>query len=119
MPGMTVEDLLSGQTMTAAAVPGLYAEGQDLTEEAPPIALPDGPRTTGWASLIFGFVGMVAWLLPCIGFPVGVSAIVLVVRVLPTEDRVKGLVTIVLGAFSIVFGLVWLLVLRSWANSIQ
>jgi len=110
LPGMTVEDLLSGQAMLASAVPGLSFE--EVVEPAQPTQVFAPTRNTGLASLILGVLGLGAWCIPFIGMPVGTAAIVLGLRALQTPDRIKALVGIVLGGFCVLLSVVWLLILQ-------
>jgi len=103
-PGMMVEDLLSGQSMTASAVPGLFAQGSEVTYA--PYARPvPSVRDHGLAALIVGLVGVVAWCLPIAGLPVGITAIILGARSLKGEDRTKALIGIVLGTLCLLLSI--------------
>lgn len=117
MPEMMVEDLLSGQTMPASAVPGLYAEGQDFTEEpeAPPPGL-NFTRNAALTSMFLGLAGLVAWLIPCIGLPVGMFAILLGARAVGSEHRTPALIGVVLGIFCLLLCLVWVVLIQRIAN---
>ena len=100
MPGMMVEDLLSGQTMAASGVPGLQ-----FTENVPqyvnyprtgPAQRPAGSH--GLTSMVLGLVGLVAWCIPLIGFPISIMAIILGVQAMKGIDRSKAIAGVVLGS---------------------
>lgn len=48
------------------------------------------------ASMILGFVGLVAWLLPLVGYPVTIVGLILGIVALKSVDRKKAIVGVVL-----------------------
>ncbi|MCI5745139.1 MAG: hypothetical protein MR270_02515 [Erysipelotrichaceae bacterium] len=48
------------------------------------------------ASMILGFVGLVAWLLPLVGYPVTIVGLILGIVALKSVDRKKATVGVVL-----------------------
>jgi hypothetical protein len=106
-PGMMVQDLLSGQTMVASAVPGL-----SFAEQAGPHV--NYPRTeqqaqsagnTSVVAMILGLVGLLAWCLPIVGLPVGAGALIFGLRSLKSEGRTMALVGVVLGSLCLALSL--------------
>ena len=93
---MTIQDVLNGQTMPAASVPGLFPEG-GLPEAAYYRPAPQVVRYHGTTALILGIVTMVAWCLPLFGLPVGIGAIIFGARSLRGEDRSQALIGLILG----------------------
>jgi hypothetical protein len=88
MPGMMVEDKLSGTTMTAASVPGLF--GSEQIQYAPyyRTAAPTAKQTNqAMISLILGIVGLTAWCIPLAGLPVGLAGMIYGVKGLTTQGR--------------------------------
>jgi hypothetical protein len=120
-PGMMVEDVLSGQTMIASAVPGLFDEqGRAF---APYTRVQTIPReNNARASLICGLIGLVAWCFPIVGLPLGLSAIILGSRSLKSESRTLALIGIVLGIFTLLLSIANMVLagmFLNWANSIK
>ncbi|MFI5385714.1 MAG: hypothetical protein ACHQ50_06285 [Fimbriimonadales bacterium] len=114
-PGMLVEDVLSRETMTASNVPGLFdrAMPQEYVQYTRPSQAATGGR--GNLALILGIIGLVAWCLPIVGFPVGITAIIFGVKATKTEDRTKGQVAIILGIFCLLFSIANGIVGAIWA----
>lgn len=97
LPGMMVEDLLSGQRMVASAVPGLTFGQTDQFATYPRFEPAKSTQSnTPLIAMILGLIGLVAWCLPIIGFPVSIVAIVMGAKSL-NEDRPKALTGLILG----------------------
>lgn len=116
---MTVEDLLSGQTMTAAAVPGLFAPGEPAeprmsAHEAGQTA----SRAMGIVSFMLGVLGLTAWCIPLFGFPVGMLAVFFGIRSRQSETRVFALIGLSLGILCLILSLAWLILANVLAEKL-
>lgn len=114
-PGMLVEDLLSGQTMTAASVPGLFSSYPREAESVHRQIGKNQPTT----AMILGFLGIVAWCIPIVGLPVGAFAILFGVRALQTEEKIKGYVGIALGVMCCLLSIANAVLGAIWVSSMK
>lgn len=104
-PGMMVEDLLSGTTMTAAAVPGLSEVLS--TEGGYYRARPETPKRERRATTAFvlGLISVVAWCVPLVGFAVGLGAVICGATSVRGDRFVFALIGIILGSLCLLLSL--------------
>lgn len=56
-------------------------------------------------ALILAILGLIFWLLPIAGLPISIAGLVLALRALPTGQRRKALIAVVLSALGILLAL--------------
>lgn len=100
-----VEDLLSGTTMTAAAVPGL-SEALP-TEGGYYRTRPETPKRERRATTAFvlGLISVVAWCVPLVGFPVGLGAVICGATSVRGDRFAFALIGIILGSLCLLLSL--------------
>lgn len=104
-PDMMVEDLLSGTTMTAAAVPGLsevLSSGESYYRAQPETSKGDRRATTAF---VLGLISVVAWCIPLAGFAVGLGAVICGATSLRSERFAFALLGTILGSLCLLLSI--------------